>query len=106
MVAYLLELVQVMQKEVLIQTMKLVKYKYLFIKFKENKIKELEREIKKLKLQLTNQSVEVVKKMFYQITKNEKHAIRNKTNKNWKKDLEQRIVWGVKTLLIIVDLKK
>ena len=44
--------------------------------------------------------------MFYQITKNEKHTIKNKTNKNWKKNLEQHIVWGVKTLLIILDLKK
>ena len=24
-------------------------------------------------------------KRFYQVTKNEKHAIRNKTNKNWKR---------------------
>ena len=64
LVVNLLELIQVTQKEVMIQTMKLVKYKYLSvnlkkkkIKEKENKIKELEDERKKLKLQLTNQSV-------------------------------------------------
>ena len=52
------------QKEVTIQTMKLVKYKYLSVnlkkrnnKKKENKIRELEDKIKKLKLRLTNQSV-------------------------------------------------
>ena len=63
MVAYLLELKQVKQKDFMIQTMKLAKYKYLSvnlktkkIKEKENKIKELEDKIKKLKLQLTNQS--------------------------------------------------
>ena len=64
MVANLLELTQVMQKEVMIQIMKLVKHKYLLVKLKtkkikekENEIKELEDEIKKFKLQLTNQSV-------------------------------------------------
>ena len=56
MVANLLELIQVMQKEAMMQTMKLVKYKYFSVnlkkkrKEKENKIKELEDEIKKLKL--------------------------------------------------------
>ena len=76
--------------------------------FKEKKIKEkdLEDEIKKIKLRLTNQSIQVVKKMFYQITKNKKQVIKNKTNKNWKKNLEQCIAWGVKALLIILDLKK
>ena len=43
------------------------KFKDKKTKEKENKIKELEDEIKKLKLKLTNQSVEIVKKMFYQI---------------------------------------
>ena len=64
LIAYLLELIQETQKEVMIQTMKLVKYKYLSVNLKkkkrkenENKIKELGDEIKKLKLQLTNQSV-------------------------------------------------
>ena len=64
LVANLLELIQVMQKEVMIQIMKLVKHKYLLVKLKtkkikekENEIKELEDEIKKFKLQLTNQSV-------------------------------------------------
>ena len=42
LVANLLELIQVMQKRIIVQTMKLVKYK--------NKIKELEEEIKNLKL--------------------------------------------------------
>ena len=51
-----------MQKRVLIQIMKVVKYKYLSVnqkkkKEKENKVKVLEDEIKKSKLQLTNQSV-------------------------------------------------
>ena len=60
LVANLLELIQVMQKRVMMQIMKLVKYKHLLvnlkkkIKEKENKIKELEDEIQKLKLQLTN----------------------------------------------------
>ena len=64
LVANLLELIQAMQKRVMIQTMKLVKYKHLLVnlkkkkmKEKENKIKELQDEIKKLKLLLTNQSV-------------------------------------------------
>ena len=64
LIAYLLELIQETQKEVMMQTMKLVKYKYLSVNLKkkerkenENKIKELGDEIKKLKLQLTNQSV-------------------------------------------------
>ena len=66
LVASLLELIQVMQKEVMIQIMKLVKYKHLLVNLKtdkkiknkkkkkkeekENKIKELEDEIKNLKL--------------------------------------------------------
>ena len=47
----------------MIQTMKLVKYKYLSVnskkkkKKKEKKWKEVKDEIKKLKLQLTNQSI-------------------------------------------------
>ena len=36
---------------------------------------------------------------FYQITKNEKHKIRNKFNKNW-----NRIALGVKLLLIEVKM--
>ena len=44
--------------------------------------------------------------MLYQITKNEKQTIRNKTDKNWKKDLEQRVALGVKTLHIILGHKK
>ena len=36
---------------------------------------------------------------FYQITKNEKHKIRNKTDKNW-----NRIVLGIKILLIEVKM--
>ena len=64
LIAYLLDLIQETQKKVMIQIMKLVKYKYLSVnlkkekeKEKENKIKKLGDEIKKLKLQLTNQSV-------------------------------------------------
>ena len=61
MIVYLLELIQVTQKEVTIQTMKLVKYKYLSVNLKKRnnkkKIRELEDKIKKLKLRLTNQSV-------------------------------------------------
>ena len=37
LVAYLLELIQVTQKEVMIQTMKLVKYKYLSVNLKKTK---------------------------------------------------------------------
>ena len=57
LVAYLLELIQVTQKEVMIQTMKLVEYKHLVVNLKKKKKEELEEEIKKLKHQLTNQSV-------------------------------------------------
>ena len=32
-------------------------------------------------------------KTFYQITKNEKHKIRNKTDKNWKKTQNNILVW-------------
>ena len=41
---------------------------------------------------------------FYQITKNQNHSIKNKTDKNWRK--EQRIVQGVKILHIILGHKK
>ena len=37
LVAYLLELIQVMQREVMIQTIKLVKYKYLLMNLKTQK---------------------------------------------------------------------
>ena len=53
LVAYLLELIQVTQKEIMIQTMNLVKCKYLSVnlnkkrKEKENKIKELDDKTKK-----------------------------------------------------------
>ena len=53
----LLELIQVMRKRVLIQTMNLVKYKYLSVILKKKEKKELEGKIKKIKLRLANQSV-------------------------------------------------
>ena len=37
LIAYLLELIQETQKEVMIQTMKLVKYKYLSVNLKKKK---------------------------------------------------------------------
>ena len=40
LIAYLLELIQETQKEVMIQTMKLVKYKYLSVNLKKKKIKK------------------------------------------------------------------
>ena len=45
-------------------------------------------------------------KTFYQITKNEKHTIRNKTDKNWKKTLKQHIILGVKIIRRILGQKK
>ena len=38
--------------------------------------------------------------------RHEKRAIKNKTNKNWEKKLEQRIVQGVKITPIILNHKK
>ena len=32
-------------------------------------------------------------KTFYQITKNEKHTIKNKTNKNWKTTWNNVLFW-------------
>ena len=43
MVASLLELIQVMQKEVMIQIMKLVKYKHLLVNLNKRKRKQNER---------------------------------------------------------------
>ena len=71
------------------------KFKDKKIKEKENKIKELEDEIKKLKLQLTNQiKVYKLSKRFYQITDNEKHTIKNKTDETWKKTWN-KVLFGV-----------
>ena len=44
--------------------------------------------------------------MFYQITKNEKHTIKNKINKNWKTIWNKTYCLGLKILLIILGLKK
>ena len=45
-------------------------------------------------------------KMFYHITKNEEHTIKNKTNKTGK-ELETTIVWDVKILrTIFLDHKE
>ena len=85
MVARLLELIQAMQKEAMMQTMTLVKYKHLLVKKlekesnKKNKRKRKQNKIttrrnKKIKT-LINKSK--FSKIFYQITKNEKHTIRN-----------------------------
>ena len=71
------------------------KFKDKKIKEKENKIKELEDEIKKLKLQLTNQiKVYKLSKRFHQITDNEKHTIKNKTDETWKKTWN-KVMFGV-----------
>ena len=43
--------------------------------------------------------------MFYQNTKDEKTAIKNKTRKNWE-NTGKNIVLGVKTLVIILGHKK
>ena len=74
-----------MQKEVMIQIMKLVKYKHLSVNLKTKKMKELEDEIKKSKLQLTNQSAQVVKKCFTKLQRmkniNKTIKIKNNTSK-------------------------
>ena len=98
MVAYLLELIQVMQKEVMIQIMKLVKYKHLSVNLKTKKMKELEDEIKKSTLQLTNQSAQVVKKCFTKLQRmkniNKTIKIKNNTNK-FGKELRTMYCLGV-----------
>ena len=45
-------------------------------------------------------------KWVVKLQKMKKYTIRNKTNKNWKKNLEQRIILGVKILHIILSHKK
>ena len=90
--AYLLELIQVTQKEVIIQIMKLVEYKHLSVNLKKKKKrkrkqnKRTSRRNKKNKTLINKSECISCQKMFYQITKNEKHTIKNKTNKNWKEN--------------------
>ena len=57
------------------------KFKEKKRKEKENKIKELEDKIKKIKTSVNKSKCISCQKMFYQITNNEKHTIKNKTNK-------------------------
>ena len=64
LVAYLLKLIQMTQKAVMIQTMKLTKYKHLNSKFKENKIKELEDNIKKIKTSINKSKCISCQKCF------------------------------------------
>ena len=45
-------------------------------------------------------------KTFYEITKNEKHTIRTKTDKNWKKTSNNLLFLGVKIIHIILGQKK
>ena len=83
----------------MIQTMKLVKYKYLSVNLKKKKIKEKENKIKEDEIKKNKTSINKSKciscqNMFYQIKKNEKHAIRNKRDKNWKKTWNN-ILFGV-----------
>ena len=61
------------------------KFKEKKRKEKENKTKELVDEIKKIKTSVNKSKCIRCQKMFYQITKNEKQTIKNKTDKNWKK---------------------
>ena len=55
LIVNLLELILV--EKIMVQTMKLVEYKYLLVSFKKNKIKALEDKIKELELQLANQKI-------------------------------------------------
>ena len=45
-------------------------------------------------------------KIFYQITKNEKHTIKDKTNKSWKTIWNNELFMGVKIIRKILDHKK
>ena len=58
------------------------KFKEKQIKEKENKIKELEDKLKKIKTSISKSKCINCQKMFYQVTKNEEHTIKNETNKN------------------------
>ena len=51
------------------------------MKEKESKIKELQDEIKKIKTSINKSKCISCQEMFYQIANNEKHTIKNKTNK-------------------------
>ena len=44
--------------------------------------------------------------MFYQITKNEKHTIKNKGKEKLENKLEGRIFWGVKIFRTILGCQK
>ena len=64
--------------------MNLVKYKYLLVNLKK-KIKSNRRGNKKIKTSINKSKCISCQKMFYQILKNEKDIIKNKTDKNWEK---------------------
>ena len=77
-----------MQKRVMIQTMKLVKYKHLLVNLKKKKNerkrkqnKRTTRRNKKIKTSINKSKCISCQEMFYQIANNEKHTIKNKTNK-------------------------
>ena len=76
-------------KRVMIQIMKLVKYKYLLVnlktknKRKRKQNKRIRRRNKKVKTSINNSKCfKWIVNFFYQITNSEKHTIKNKTNKN------------------------
>ena len=95
-----------MEKEVLIQTLKQVKYKYLLVHLKTKNKKNQKRKIKQNKrtrrkkrrkskrtsgrnknfMTLINKSMCIsCQKIFYQITKNEKYTIKIKTTEIWRR---------------------
>ena len=76
MVVNLLELIQV---DVIMKIMKLVEYKHLLVSLKTDN--------QKIKQKIKRTSIKNrLSKKYCQITKNEKHAIKNKSDENWKKN--------------------
>ena len=75
----------------MIQIMKLVKYKYLSVNSKKKKKrkrkqnKRTRRQNEKIKTSINKIKCINCQKMFYQIAKNEKYTIKNKTNKNYER---------------------
>ena len=67
-------------------------------------MKELEDELRKIKTLINKSKCMSCQEKFYQITENEQDTIKPKHTETGK-NLEQLIIQGVKTLLIILDLK-
>ena len=63
------------------------------MKEKESKIKELQDEIKKIKTSINKSKCISCQEMFYQIANNEKHTIKNKTNKKQKRTRNNALFW-------------